>query len=534
MKLDCTAISYLETGMFSSLATDYLAQAANLNAFYTFSPNEAGLEQAIAARGQYNVNRALLVSVLKEQYQNYTYEEAVQKNIEALNDPNTFTVCTAHQPNLLSGYLYFFYKILHAIKLAEELRQRYPSKYFVPVYYMGSEDNDLAELGQFWYAGQKYNWEAQGQKGAVGRMDTSSLKPLLDELFRYLGPLGPLEEELKTVLQEAYLKRATIADATIHLVHHFFKAYGLLVLQPDDARFKSLFKAVMQDDLLQHSALDIVQAQSHKLAQHYKAQAYPRAINLFYLKDALRERIEKVNDEWHVLNSSIRFDKEALLAELEQHPERFSPNVILRGLFQETILPNIAFIGGGAELAYWLQLKPLFEKYNVFYPLILLRQSVQILTPKTYDTFKKLKIDWAQAFQTKDTIIKQWTAQLDQQQWSIEKEQQQILNALEAIQQKLVARDKGLKASSIGVKINIEKQLAHLDNKIFKAQKNSIQQDIERLETFIAHLKPNGILQERIENFMPYFLSEGFPIFDFIKNHINALQPSFLIIHPKD
>src|SRR5690606_36563786 len=100
-------------------------------------------------------------------------EPKAEEHLAVLAEPTTFTVCTAHQPNLATGYLYFVYKILHAIKLAEALNAAHPEHRFVPVYYMGSEDADLDELGTFRYVGKKFVWDAGGQKGAVGRMDTA-------------------------------------------------------------------------------------------------------------------------------------------------------------------------------------------------------------------------------------------------------------------------------------------------------------------------------------------------------------------------
>ena len=183
--MDCTAtyIPYRATGSFSALVTDYLDNHPTLQSFYNYRPNEEGLAKAIAERGKYPVNRQVLHDTLQRQYEGLNKTEAVEKNLGALKNDNTYTICTAHQPNLLTGYLYFIYKIVHAIKLAEELNSKYNDKYFVPVYYMGSEDNDIEELGTFKYNGKKFVWDGNGQQGAVGRMDTKSLKALLAELL---------------------------------------------------------------------------------------------------------------------------------------------------------------------------------------------------------------------------------------------------------------------------------------------------------------------------------------------------------------
>ena len=208
-----TYLNYAETGFFSRLVTDYLSNKPEIKPFYGYAPTAEGLSAAIDERNKYPVNRGVLVSALKRQYQDLTAFPAATGNIERLLGENTFTVCTAHQPNLLTGYLYFVYKILHAIKLAEQLNALHPDKHFVPVYYMGSEDNDLEELGTFRFRGEKYVWDAAGQTGAVGRMDTASLKPLLHKLFKLFGPPGKYCTDLQDMLTIYRLKLSNSVEA---------------------------------------------------------------------------------------------------------------------------------------------------------------------------------------------------------------------------------------------------------------------------------------------------------------------------------
>lgn len=212
-------LAYRDTRRFSELVLDYLDAAPALDEFYQFQPNAKGLEQAIAARQNFPVDRETLIKVLQEQYAHLPLEEKAEANIQALAQPNCYTVCTAHQPNLATGYLYFVYKILHAIKLADTLNEQYPDKHFVPVYYMGSEDADLDELGSFRFRERTFTWDANGQTGAVGRMQTDSLAPLLDELFQQFGPPGTVMDELQLLLRQAYAPGQTIATATRILVH---------------------------------------------------------------------------------------------------------------------------------------------------------------------------------------------------------------------------------------------------------------------------------------------------------------------------
>lgn len=528
---EITQLPYSATYFFSSLIADYLADAPGIKPFYQYRPDAAGIEAAISQRKQVKTDRITLVDVLQRQYRELPEEALVTANITSLLQENTFTVCTAHQPNLGTGYLYFVYKILHAVKLAGELKQKHPELHFVPVYYMGSEDNDLDELGTFRYAGKKFVWDADGQTGAVGRMRTASLKPLLADLFRLLGPPGEHLDTLKEMLETAYLKHDNIADATQYLVHRLFGKYGLVVINADDAALKRTFIPVMEDDLLHHTALPVVIGAAEALGNAgYKAQAYPRPVNLFYLKDNIRERIEHHEDEWTVVDKNIRWDKTALLEELHRYPERFSPNVILRGVYQETILPNVVFIGGGAEVAYWMQLQGVFAHYKVPYPVILLRQSVLWAGSKEALLRKKLNLGPEEVFKPEGELIKQFIASNATEDWTTGFEASIFERQLNELKQKAGKIDPTLKASTEAVLTKIRYQLQVLEKKMLRAEKRIMGIHLEQVSKLKAALFPNNSLQERYDNFMPFYLQHGTAFFDELLHAIEPLAGTFLMI----
>lgn len=530
MDTHCTYIPYSQTGYFSQLVTDYLAQSDSLQPFYTYSPDEGGIKQAIADRANYPVNRKVLVNTLRAQYSQVACCDAVKDNMAALANENTFSVCTAHQPNLLTGYLYFIYKIAHAIQLANHLNKTYPDKHFVPVYYMGSEDNDLDELGTFRYGKKKYIWDGNGQQGAVGRMNPESLKAILNDLFRVMGPPGEHTEQLKDLLQQAYLHHHTISAGTRYIVNELFGKYGLVVLDPDDAAFKKEILHIIKDDLLSHTANGIVSRKAARLAEQYKSQAYPRDINLFYLQDNLRERIEKSGDAWTVLNTDISWTEDELLAELETHPERFSPNVILRGLLQESILPNVAFIGGGAEVAYWMQLKELFTHYKVFYPVIMLRQSVLWVEPKAAELQKKLGITTQELFKPYEELAKAHVSDNSQHNLSTAAEQNTLEAVIKQLKDKAVSLDPTLAASAEAALAKIKHQLAVLEQKILRAEKRKHNTELQRIAKLKNMLFPSNSLQERVENFIEYYPVHGQSFIDTIVSSIAPLKNEFLVI----
>lgn len=523
-------IPYAATGYFSQLVSDYLAGQPLMETFYSFSPDNAGLVQAISQREKIAIDRALLVASLQRQYQDIESSEAVQANITSLLQPKTFTITTAHQPNLMTGYLYFIYKILHTIKLAENLNNQYTDKHFVPVYYMGSEDNDIEELGVFRFRGEIQKWDGSGQKGAVGRMSTLGLKALLQQVLKLFGPPGEHCDHLIEIITTAYFKHPTIGSATKYLVNELFGRYGLVIVDPDDRQLKSAFIPVMADDLLNNTAHRLVTEQTTLLEQRYKTQAFPRPINLFYLRNGLRERIEQKGDAWVVLNTDTQFTQTELLAELHAHPERFSPNVILRGLFQSTILPDVAFIGGGAEVAYWLQLKTLFHHYNAFYPVILLRQSVQWLHPLQTKLRQQCHLSVLDLFKPILELENEYVANHATDDWRTNQESDALVAIFDRLTTKATSVDPTLGPAAAATLTKVKQYLASLEKKMLRAEKRKMAVDIQRLQRLKASVFPNNSLQERTENFAEYYLDYGPEFFDIIKDGLDPLANKFLLI----
>ena len=179
MSFKKTAISFEETGLFTKVFTDYIKGEPYLSQFYKYTPTLAGFKKAIEDRANINADRSILVKVLKERYK--TSSEATAKNISLLEDKNIFTVTTGHQLCLFTGPLYFIYKIITAINLADSLKKEYPQYNFVPVYWMAGEDHDFAEINHTYLFGKKVEWSGDSLAGCpVGRISIETLAPVLD------------------------------------------------------------------------------------------------------------------------------------------------------------------------------------------------------------------------------------------------------------------------------------------------------------------------------------------------------------------
>jgi bacillithiol biosynthesis cysteine-adding enzyme BshC len=529
MESTCTDLSYKETGAFSSIIIDYLEQHPNLSPFYEYPVDWNGFRSSIERRQTFKVNRPLLVEQLEQQYQLTGIHEAVQQHLDELKQENTFTVCTAHQPALFTGTLYFIYKIVHTIRLADELNERFPDSNFVPVFYMGSEDADLDELGHIYLSGDTLRWNTP-QTGAVGRMNTKGLEPIIHRIEGELSvlPFGP---ELVSIIRKCYGAGRTIQQATFMFINELFADRGLIVLIPDNGELKRVMAPVFKDDLLQQVPSSIVQATITELEKSYKVQANPREVNLFYLLDNSRDRIEKTGeDEWSVVGQDMRFTKEQLLNELEEHPERFSPNVILRGIFQETILPNIAFIGGGGELAYWLELKSLFRHYKVPYPVLVLRNSFILVEQKWKHKLNKLGLDVLSTFSPEELLLKSIVQRETSNILSVTKQVEQARKVYQELRAIAVQVDKSLDEHVGAIEHKAIDTIEELEKKLMRAEKRKFDAEKRQLHAIKSALFPKNNLQERVENFLPYYARHGVAFIDMIYDQSLSIDPKFRII----
>lgn len=529
MNSTSTTIAYDETGFYSRIVLDYLQNRETLKDFYSCSTDEVGIKAAIEARRSFTTNRTLLVETLRKHYRNQELTINQQRNIELLANSNCFTITTAHQPNIFTGHLYFIYKILHAIKLCESLKAAMPESDFVPVYYMGSEDADLDELGHVYINGYKHTWQTN-QTGAVGRMKVDkALLKLLDAIEGEIS-VQPFGKDIIALMKACYTEGISIEQATFKLVNSLFGSYGLVVFLPDDAGYKSAFIPVLEKELKEQFSNPLVEATVAALPKEYKVQASGRQLNLFYLKNDIRERIELAGDHWSVVNTELVFTGTEILNELKEHPERFSPNVILRPVFQEMLLPNIAFIGGGGEIAYWLELKRVFEAVQVPFPVLVLRNSFLLAddkhTKKLASLGFKFKELFRPAFDLLDMLVKRET----EAQLSLQKEKDALQSFYSSLKKTAGNVDITLQPHTEALEKQALRKIEALEKKMLRAEKKKFEVQKRHIQQLKEQLFPHNNLQERIENFMPFYARWGNDFIKAVYQNSPALEQQFTIL----
>jgi bacillithiol synthase len=533
--MNCTAtrLPYRQTGYFSHTVLDYTDQSAGLKPFFTYPPTIQGIQKAIDARKKFNTNREVLVQELKKQYVSVSTSDKVKQNIESLLSTDTFTITTAHQNNLFTGPLYFIYKILHTIRLAEYLRSSLPSCHFVPVYYMGTEDADFDELNHIYLGGEKLAWDTK-QTGAVGRMKIDKQLVKLIDLIEGQLSVQPHGKEIVSLLKKSYTEGTDIQTATFRFVNELMGEYGLIVLLPDNAALKKQMIKLFEDDLMNQTASAIVEKTVEQLQKAgYKAQANPREINLFYLENNLRERIEKKDDVWRVINTEKKFTKQELVNELEQHPERFSPNVILRGLYQEMILPNLVFIGGGGEIAYWLQLKDLFNHYKIPFPVLLLRNSFLVTEKKWSEKINKLGFRIEDFFLPVQDILNKLVLRESKNEVKLNGSLSTVEQLYEEFKKQAAAVDTTLTQHVDALKLKTVQRLQELEKKMLRAEKRKFSDQQRQIQAIKDHLFPKDGLQERVENISDYYAKWGKDFIDKLYQQSLALEQEFVIVEER-
>lgn len=477
---------------FSPLFLDFISKSPKTSDFYLNYPDIQGFKEQLNAKRFDVEKRQILVEVLKEQYASLAHKP----NIDILLDENTFTVTTGHQLNIFTGPLYVVYKLITVINLAKALKEAFPTYNFVPVYWMATEDHDFAEINHFSLFGKKLAWETS-QAGAVGRMNPKELESLILEM-----------SECPAVFKDAYLNNETLANAARCYANELFGQQGLICIDADNRALKKIFTPVIKNDLLQHSAFDLVSSTTKELENlGYKTQISPREINFFYLTDGLRERIVREGNTYKVLNTSLEYTQEEILDLLENEPEKFSPNVVLRPVYEEVILPNLAYIGGPSEVPYWLQLKAIFDFHQVAFPILMPRNFALVVNKATAKRMEKLDLSVADLFLDEVSLKKSFVEKHSENSLSLSEQSNEFVQIFEEILAKAVKIDKTLEGAVKGEQQKLLNAVENLEKRIKKAEERNHETEVNQLLGVKQKLFPNGTPQERSENFLNFFLN---------------------------
>lgn len=521
-------VDYKKITELSKRDLAFINQDERLNEFVGQWASETAFQQAIEKKKKHQIDRKLLVKVLQEQYSKTETSQLTNQNIESLLSEDTFTVITAHQPSLFTGPLYYIYKIASIINLSKNLKQAYLHHNFVPVFISGGEDHDFEEINHLQVYNKQVTWN-NSASGSVGRMSIEGIKEAYTQLADILGQ-GEQATEISNIILTAITKANHYADINSYIINALFKKFGLVYLNMDNADLKRAFIPIIKDELENQSTFSIVNKTIGELEDlGFKGQASPREINLFYLDDGIRDRIILQNGNYKTVNTEMSWTAKEMLVLLDKHPEKFSPNVLLRPLYQETILPNLAYVGGGGEIAYWTERAEQFKHYNIPFPLLIRRNSVLQVSKGNQKQIGKTKLTLTDFIQPEQNIIQHFLDSFVKEDIDLSEFKQRIDNAFAEMAEKAKLIEEPLSKFVLAESSKQIKVINHIEAKLKKALKSKNEIQLNKLSTIKQKLFPNGGLQERHDNFTMYYASQGQAWIDSLVENLNPLDRRFLL-----
>ena len=458
--------------------------------------------------------RKVLCHSLTTQYNQIAIGEAEKKSLNALKNENTFTVTTGHQLSFAAGPLYFILKAIHTISLAKEIENKLGVA-VVPIFWMADEDHDFNEINHLHFFNSKIGAnDLDLNKVPTGDFNTSVFAEaikLIEEKW------GSYQQEILTEIKKIYTSTTNLTVATRQLIHFLFGRYGMLALSANDVDLKKLATDLFHKEFKEQFILSQVNESSNNLvAQNIipenKLQAKARAINFFYFNDGLRNKVEIENG-----NVILGNGKEFLISEFENllksNPENVSPNVFFRPLYQELILPNIAYIGGGAEVSYWLQLEKSFGAASIQMPMIIQRNSVLPIERKLYDKFLTFGFTAVDLLKQSGELIKIFLEK-NSEDISLENQKLELTNLFVQILEQAKLVDVTLQGTVEAEKVKSIAGLNNLEQKINKAQKLKFEQQTKQIQKTSERIKPQGVLNERVDSGIQYLSRNGLYFLD--------------------
>ncbi len=506
-----------------NLFLDYLYEFENVKKFYKhdFRNKDEYLKLFKSISETNREFRNDVPKIISSQYDRLTPSQKTKENIESLKDKNTLAVVTGQQLGILGGPLYTFYKIITTIKLAEHLKERYDAFNFVPVFWLEGDDHDFEEVRSVGILNEAneiskvlYEDEIQDEetRSSVGYL---KIKETINSFFENLDKnLRSTEftSDFLNKLKEIYSDGKTFKQSFKELIFSFFDKYGLILFDPQDVIIKNLLKPVFKQEInnFRQQTEKLVQI-SATLEELYHAQVKVRPVNLFYSTDEGRFLIEPVENEFRLRRKRKKFTHEEIINEIDSHPENFSPNVLLRPICQDYILPTAFYVGGPSEISYFAQVTPLYDFYKLNQPMIYPRSSATIFESNLEKILEKYNLTFEEIFINPDDLKTKVINSLSKHSVDdiFAESNNQVELVLDQLKEKLFEFDKTIADATGKYRQKILNYLDELKGKATDAQKKKHEITLRQIDKLTNSLFPNNNLQERELNFSYYYNKYG-------------------------
>jgi len=532
-------------GGVTRLFIDYVYNFKNVQRFYNYNFNDLdNLNSLIESVLKNYKNREKVVEILKRQ--NFYYENfSAREKLELLSRDNTLAVVTGQQVGLMSGPLYTIYKIITAIKLSDFLSEKFKDFNFVPVFYLESEDHDFFEANHV----KVFNSSNELVKIEFNPEDTprENYGPVGEIKFndRFESVLRKFEEELQdsefkndviSFVRSTYKEGFNFAESFAKFVGGLFKNHGLVFLNPNDAELKRFLVPIFEREIDEHPKLsNLIVDVSAELEERYHAQVKPRAMNLFLFYRGGRYPIEPAEEKgmFRLKGARFKFSKGELKHILETNPQALSPNVILRPICQDTLLPTIFYVAGPSEIAYFAQLKPAYIYFGLPMPVIFPRISATLIEPKVRKILEKYKVEFEELFSDFSSVAKKISTM--DSDIDIDGFFKVMRSRFESLLGEVKDFVLGIEPSLGGAVDNsASKILYHINNiyeKTLSANQKRNEIILKQIEKLKINLFPENEIQERVLNVI-YFLNKyGFGLIDKLFDDLEVFEFNHQIIY---
>ncbi len=525
---------------YSDLVIDYLYDFERVAAYYKGGkPDQERLKQAVGEMAARSLPREEVSQILIDQNERWGMPEAVLENARKLAQPDSAVVVTGQQVGIFGGPLYTIYKTITAIRLAKELSES-TGKPVIPVFWVQSEDHDFEEIAAITVLRRNetesltYDGQVEGNAGAVGRLAlTSDITRMLDELEEMLPP-SDFHDELFEALREAYQPERSIADAFVAWWKRLFADHGLVFINPDDRRLKELAIPLFERELRnpKTSAGQIEQVSEGLRADGYHAQVHSRPTNLFLMDKDARLPVDVDGDAFVLRGTERRFTTDELLDLMRSEPERFSPNVVLRPLMQDSLLPTASYVGGPGEVAYFAQYRGVYDWAELRMPVISPRATATLVEPKVQKVFDRYEVSITDLAPGIDEAFGRLVRQLSSH--DLESEFSRMMTAVHKgisdLKPSIENVDHSLGRSTEATRASIVKEIERLKERVFRAEKRHHDEVRSQLEKTWINVLPAGRLQERVISPI-YFLNKyGFGLIDRLFESLDASERDHQVI----
>ena len=512
-----------------NLFLDYLYDFENVSSFYKHNfrnrENYMNIFKEISSSDK--APREKLVHLINEQYSGFSLSNKTEQNIKLLENEKTLAVVTGQQLGMLGGPMYTFYKIFTAIKLAKHLSERYDDYNFVPVFWLESDDHDVEEVSSIKIINDnnnivtvKYGDKSEDEESNTGSVGYIKFDESINTFFESLGSnlrTTEFKEEIVNNLRSFYKEGTSFKEAFKKLIYSIFDRYGLIIFDPQGAGVKSLLKPIFKKEIsdFRTHTQELVHV-SAKLEEVYHAQVKIRPINLFFSTDDGRYLIEPGDNIFKLKRKRIRFTYEEIMNLIEEQPEKFSPNVLLRPICQDYILPTAFYVGGPSEIAYFAQVMPLYGIYNIAAPVIYPRSSLTVMEKNVSSLLEKYNLNIHDVFINTNKLKDKVLSDISENSLDdiFEKTKTDIALAMDLLKEKLFEFDKTVSDSSTKYRQKIISYVDELRTKANDAQKKKYESTLRQLDKLSAALYPNNNLQEREINFIYFAHKYGLNIID--------------------